>query len=321
MESGGSKKGRGGELSTKPLLFFTEEEGEEALRLAEKELEDHRRKNAYNGHSGGGGGEEDDPMFVRDGLKDPKLEAQRVKRLQARRKREESRASGVGKGEGDDTLEEGVIQGQPLSLAQKRAAQRAAKSEREASEAQQKLDNMSDEEYRQYYEEMALQEDSDSTIQNGKNYSLLQLEFLILSIERVSDLRPHSMLTGASSDDEVRNAWKPVAELYNLLVSGKWDEKHGEQPYFEDYYGVGHYTPLAVGGVGGLQRTHMGLYAKWQGGTPRAPQLNTGNPLRNPPRHNRQFAIWKEWARVKGEIFNCSRKKIRHSVSFVCFYF
>ena len=251
------------------------------------------------------------------------MEARRLKQLKAQSKRERKGSGdhgsgdhdvgeGEGEGEGDeeggdDTLD-GVVQGQTLSSAQKRAAQRAAKAQRDAQGVQQKLDNMSDEEYRQYYEEMALQEDSDSTIQNGKNYSLLQLEFLILSIERVSDLRPHSMLTGASSDDDVRNAWKPVAELYNLLVSGKWDEKHGEQPYFEDYYGVGHYTPLAVGGVGGLQRTHLGLYAKWQGGTPKAPQINTGNPLRNPPRHNRQFAIWKEWARVKGEIFNCSRE-------------
>ena len=54
-----SKKGTGGEFShprsPQPPLFFTEEEGLEALQAAEKELEDDRRKNAYNGHSGGGG--------------------------------------------------------------------------------------------------------------------------------------------------------------------------------------------------------------------------------------------------------------------------
>ena len=59
LESGGSKKGTGGEFSH-PLSpqppFFTEKEGLEALQAAEKELEDDRRKNAYNGHSGGGGG-------------------------------------------------------------------------------------------------------------------------------------------------------------------------------------------------------------------------------------------------------------------------
>ena len=290
---GGSKKGKEGgtliPLSSQPQQFFTVEEGEAALKAAQEELDAERRAGEYKGASGGRESE-DDAFFTKGKGGGKKKKSQGGKETAARR------GGGDGGNEegGDDSL-------MPLSKSQRRAAQRAAKVEREAKEAQEKLESMTDEEYRQLYEEVALKDDSDNVKQNHKNYSLLQHEFLLLSIERVSTLRPHNMLTGASSDDDVRNAWKPVAQLYNLLVSGEWDVKHGEQPYFEDFYGVGRYTPTAVQGVTGLHRTHQGLYTKWQSGAPRAPPINTGNHRRNPPRHNRQYAIWKEWARVKGE--------------------
>ncbi len=307
---GGSEKGTGGgnngPLPSFPPLF-NEEEAEKALAAVEIEIEEEKLAGAYTGPSLEEG-QFDDPLFDRSKTKGGK-KAKKAPQRKARGGGGGGGGGGAMEHDGDeggeDVLLEDDLGGAPLTQAQikaaQRAAQRAAQFKRREEEAQKELDNMTDEEYREHYNSVSLEDDSDREKQNHKNYSLLQTEFLLLSIERVSSLRPHSMLTGASSDDEVRNAWKPVAELFNLLVNGEWDVQYGEQPYFEDFYGVGRYTPTAVQGVKGVQRTHSALYAKWQTTAPKAPPINTGNPVRNPPRHNRQFAIWKEWARVKGE--------------------
>ena len=152
---------------------------------------------------------------------------------------------------------------------------RKSKSKRKRAPVEPNWEEMEQDEYYERAKEWLQKEDSDPRKQGSQRWSTRHMEVLI------------GVISGMDPRPLVKEDWDKVAVLYNKQMDkdAKDYAKDKTKPH------------------PGRQRTGESIYQKWMAKPPSTPTVVTGNPgHRNNPLHHRQWQVWCDYAKLKGEM-------------------
>jgi hypothetical protein len=153
---------------------------------------------------------------------------------------------------------------------------RKPKSKRKRAPVEPNWEEMEQDEYNEMANMWLQKEDSDPRKQGSQRWSTRHMEVLI------------GVISGMDPRPLVKEDWDKVAVLYNKQMDkdAKDYAKDKTKPH------------------PGRQRTGDSIYQKWMAKPPSTPTVVTGNPVghRNNPLHHRQWQVWFDYAKLKGEM-------------------